>query len=283
MNADQLLFEHCTAKFADNTQCCVPVFDVTHELPLCPEHARKKDNYQRKSQESKPKKARKKAVSPTVPRPKAKSRPKKRKRPPPSASPLPPPPPPLPVVTLSSPVPPHASAVPQPMKDSRNANLNDATAHFANQIINDSHAKTLNNLNVPPSSSNAANLNLGLGLGSLGLGNSLKVDITDHEVFASLDPTEHDFGNVLNNLPADAFNDLFIGKDDIFKDFEALIDPNDAFGSWDFEVGQISCWITFALFFIPVAFCLVLYFGRTFFWILLLIKTLILDIYGWFR
>lgn len=40
-NVDQLLFEHCTAKFADNTQCCAPVFDITHEMPLCREHARK--------------------------------------------------------------------------------------------------------------------------------------------------------------------------------------------------------------------------------------------------
>lgn len=41
-NVDQLLYEHCTAKFSDNTQCCVPVFDICHELPLCPEHARKR-------------------------------------------------------------------------------------------------------------------------------------------------------------------------------------------------------------------------------------------------
>jgi hypothetical protein len=41
-NVDQLLFEHCTAKFSDNTQCCVPVFDICHELPLCVEHARKR-------------------------------------------------------------------------------------------------------------------------------------------------------------------------------------------------------------------------------------------------
>ena len=40
-NVEQLLFEHCTAKFSDNTQCCVPVFDSSHELPLCSEHARK--------------------------------------------------------------------------------------------------------------------------------------------------------------------------------------------------------------------------------------------------
>lgn len=41
-NSEQVLFSYCTAKFADNTQCSVPVFDITHELPLCPEHARKR-------------------------------------------------------------------------------------------------------------------------------------------------------------------------------------------------------------------------------------------------
>ena len=41
-NIDQLLFEHCTAKFSDNTQCCIPVFDICHELPLCFEHAKKR-------------------------------------------------------------------------------------------------------------------------------------------------------------------------------------------------------------------------------------------------
>lgn len=39
---EQHLFRHCTAKFADNTQCSVPVFDVRHELPLCREHALKR-------------------------------------------------------------------------------------------------------------------------------------------------------------------------------------------------------------------------------------------------
>ena len=40
-NVDQQLFDYCTAKFSNNTQCCVPVFDIRHELPLCPEHAAK--------------------------------------------------------------------------------------------------------------------------------------------------------------------------------------------------------------------------------------------------
>ena len=40
-NVDQQLFEYCTAKFADNTQCCHPVIDLKHELPLCMVHGLK--------------------------------------------------------------------------------------------------------------------------------------------------------------------------------------------------------------------------------------------------
>lgn len=42
LNTDQRLFHPCTAKFADNSQCRVPVFDISHELPLCREHAWKR-------------------------------------------------------------------------------------------------------------------------------------------------------------------------------------------------------------------------------------------------
>lgn len=83
LNKDQKLFHPCTAKFSDNSQCRVPVFDISHELPLCREHAWKRvslhtihtrhlntfnsiyifnrvifpqDNYNRISQEQKPKK-----------------------------------------------------------------------------------------------------------------------------------------------------------------------------------------------------------------------------------
>ncbi|XP_055849151.1 uncharacterized protein LOC129914110 [Episyrphus balteatus] len=54
-NVDQHLFLPCTAKFADNTQCRIPVFDISHELPLCREHGWKRDNYNRIVQEQRPK------------------------------------------------------------------------------------------------------------------------------------------------------------------------------------------------------------------------------------
>ncbi|XP_046397953.1 uncharacterized protein LOC124164590 isoform X2 [Ischnura elegans] len=77
-NVDQLLFEHCTAKFADNTQCCAPVFDVSRDTPLCPEHARKRDNYDRMCAEIKPKRARKKAKPSAMTRPSKRGKKKRR-------------------------------------------------------------------------------------------------------------------------------------------------------------------------------------------------------------
>lgn len=76
-NTDQVLFSYCTAKFADNTQCSVPVFDIFHELPLCVEHARKRDNY-KMNQEAKPKKLRKKVKSSAMIRPQKRNKKKKK-------------------------------------------------------------------------------------------------------------------------------------------------------------------------------------------------------------
>ncbi|XP_030637665.1 INO80 complex subunit D-B [Chanos chanos] len=46
-NRSQQLFSSCTARFADGAQCSVPVFDITHQTPLCDEHAKKMDNFLR--------------------------------------------------------------------------------------------------------------------------------------------------------------------------------------------------------------------------------------------
>ncbi|XP_078480756.1 INO80 complex subunit D [Lampetra planeri] len=47
LNRSQQLFVSCTAKFADGQQCSIPVFDITHQTPLCEEHAKKMDNFLR--------------------------------------------------------------------------------------------------------------------------------------------------------------------------------------------------------------------------------------------
>lgn len=41
LNRSQQLFASCTARFADGQQCSIPVFDITHQTPLCEEHAKK--------------------------------------------------------------------------------------------------------------------------------------------------------------------------------------------------------------------------------------------------
>uniref|UniRef100_A0A3B4CXM9 KANL2-like probable zinc-finger domain-containing protein n=1 Tax=Pygocentrus nattereri TaxID=42514 RepID=A0A3B4CXM9_PYGNA len=47
LNRSQQLFSSCTARFADGQQCSVPVFDITHQTPLCDEHAKKMDDFLR--------------------------------------------------------------------------------------------------------------------------------------------------------------------------------------------------------------------------------------------
>uniref|UniRef100_A0A8C1MU12 INO80 complex subunit Da n=1 Tax=Cyprinus carpio TaxID=7962 RepID=A0A8C1MU12_CYPCA len=47
LNRSQQLFSSCTARFADGQQCSVPVFDITHQTPLCDEHAKKMRNFLR--------------------------------------------------------------------------------------------------------------------------------------------------------------------------------------------------------------------------------------------
>lgn len=90
---DQCLFDCCTAKFADNTQCDVPVVDVQHELPLCAEHARKRDNYDRQSAVVRPKKQRRKMKPSAMIRPQRRSKKRRReKQPQPVTVPTPPPP-----------------------------------------------------------------------------------------------------------------------------------------------------------------------------------------------
>ncbi|KAG8432738.1 hypothetical protein GDO86_017107 [Hymenochirus boettgeri] len=80
-NTSQQLFSSCTAKFADGQQCSVPVFDITHQTPLCEEHAKKMDNFlrgdnSRKVQHQQQRKPRKKTKPPAL----TKKHKKKRRR-----------------------------------------------------------------------------------------------------------------------------------------------------------------------------------------------------------
>lgn len=80
-NIDQQLFDYCTAKTVDNVQCCIPVIDLTHELPLCVKHAREVDeNYKIEDEEIKPKRPRKKTKPSALTRPPKKGKKKKNQR-----------------------------------------------------------------------------------------------------------------------------------------------------------------------------------------------------------
>nr|XP_015214924.1 PREDICTED: INO80 complex subunit D [Lepisosteus oculatus] len=81
LNRSQQLFSSCTAKFADGQQCSIPVFDITHQTPLCEEHAKKMDNFlrgdgNRRVQHQQPRKPRKKTKPPAL----TKKHKKKRRR-----------------------------------------------------------------------------------------------------------------------------------------------------------------------------------------------------------
>ncbi|XP_042206626.1 uncharacterized protein LOC121855629 isoform X2 [Homarus americanus] len=69
-NVDQQLFTHCTARQPDNTLCRVPVFDVSHELPLCSQHSKTQENNVKMVLEEtpKPKRSRKKNKMPILSR-----------------------------------------------------------------------------------------------------------------------------------------------------------------------------------------------------------------------
>uniref|UniRef100_H0VI45 KANL2-like probable zinc-finger domain-containing protein n=1 Tax=Cavia porcellus TaxID=10141 RepID=H0VI45_CAVPO len=71
LSRSQQLFSSCTARFADGQQCAVPVFDITHQTPLCEEHAKKMDDFlrgdsSRKVQHQQPRKPRKKTKPPAL-------------------------------------------------------------------------------------------------------------------------------------------------------------------------------------------------------------------------
>ncbi|KAG7271400.1 hypothetical protein CRUP_031212 [Coryphaenoides rupestris] len=81
LNRSQQLFSSCTAKFADGQQCSIPVFDITHQTPLCEEHAKKMDNFlrgdgNRRVQQQQQRKPRKKTKPPAL----TKKHKKKRRR-----------------------------------------------------------------------------------------------------------------------------------------------------------------------------------------------------------
>ncbi|XP_050669564.1 uncharacterized protein LOC126968593 [Leptidea sinapis] len=80
--ADQRLYASCAAVFAGGERCKQPLLPLQEQLPLCAEHAWKRDNYEMLCRESKPQKIRKRAWGPSgrAPRPPRPPRKPKRRR-----------------------------------------------------------------------------------------------------------------------------------------------------------------------------------------------------------
>lgn len=214
-NVDQLMFEHCTAKFADNTQCCTPVFDISHELPLCIEHARKRDNYNKMTSEPKVKKPRKKTKPSALTRPPKRGKKKKKQ-----------------VASGSG-----KSPVPSSADESRSSFKYSVESSQLNTSDN-----CLNTESIEDDMSNQLEPDLGNDLeGQLSPGTDLPLDAADLANQASHLLEEHDFTDVLNKIPEDAFNDLFSEpKNGDFLPTEELVRALSAVGKDCKQMGKIS-------------------------------------------
>jgi len=212
-NVDQLLFEHCTAKFSDNTQCCVPVFDICHELPLCLEHARKRDNYDRMCAETKPKKVRKKAKPSAMTRPSKRGKKKRRLQRPPE-------PPPtglldaqaeqqdqceMDVGATASP----AEIVEHYVKQEAVDNLVTGQDLQPEPIKEEHQSVDQHQHQQQQQQQQQQEVAVEVEEEVLAMAEELPLDTADLANQASRLLEEHDLTNVLNQIPADAFNDLF--------------------------------------------------------------------------
>ncbi|XP_049877463.1 uncharacterized protein LOC126374787 [Pectinophora gossypiella] len=84
LEPEQRLYAACAAVFAGGARCMQPLLPLQDQTPLCAEHAWKRDNYDKISRDSRPKKPApvRKRVWPPPPRPPRRA--KRRRRPPPA-------------------------------------------------------------------------------------------------------------------------------------------------------------------------------------------------------
>lgn len=236
-NVDQQLFDYCTAKFADNTQCCTPVFDIRHELPLCMEHAMKADNYSKdQDSEYKQKRARKKTKPSALTRPPRKGKKKKNARKPPR--PQKPSPPSEPTGITGMPVSVSATTTVKEPPPPPTPSSGGGTSQYTTPQPEESIKNTVSPVTVPPKPQNSPPVAAigGVQVTSRQEKNSLSelsenmlggVDNFNTELpleQASKLLEEPDFQDVFNKLPDEAFN-LF-GKNGDFnptsEEFEEL-------------------------------------------------------------
>ncbi|KAG1682113.1 INO80 complex subunit D [Nymphon striatum] len=209
-NGDQLLFKHCTAKYSDNSPCSAPVIDICQGLPLCPEHARKFDDYNRTASEPKNKKSKRKQKPATIAKSPKRNKKKKRVQPGRGSK------------TISSQI---------VLTDSESlpATSETASENGMQSTINlsvDGDSQSIDNdicrsTDVPPDDlsnelrthldSELENELVDEHLSPEDMENSLELPLDTAELAnqASRLLEEHDFTEVLNKIPDDAFYDLF--------------------------------------------------------------------------
>ncbi|KAM3962495.1 LOW QUALITY PROTEIN: uncharacterized protein ACR2FA_003398 [Aphomia sociella] len=194
---EQRLYAACAAVFAGGARCKQPLLPLQDQTPLCPEHAWKRDNYDKLSRDCRPKKAaRKRAwVAPVRPprRAKRRRRPARPRRPPALVPALAP-----------APAPTHGNAtapVTAPTQQTPHATLT-APPHSDQSL---SEINVCSNSSTYDSSEDAA-------MGALSENEYIPVASNSHELEVEVEQVPHDDildPAVLSQIPDEAFTEFF--------------------------------------------------------------------------
>ncbi|CAH0383776.1 unnamed protein product [Bemisia tabaci] len=183
-SVDQQLFSHCSGKLNDNTQCHNPVFDIKNTFPLCPVHAKQIQDQPPIMHSIQVKKSKKKSKSLM-----SRHRGKKRRK----------------IFSSDTNSSTSTSDIPEsftPMTQVPSV-INAASA----MIMRHGEEVFLTDASVPVHSSD-----LDSNVSSHCEMVQLEAEVTEELVNSRILDDHEDLTTVLNQLPADAFNDLFSDK-----------------------------------------------------------------------
>ncbi|CAH2983327.1 unnamed protein product [Chilo suppressalis] len=172
---EQRLYAACAAVFAGGARCKQPLLPLQDQTPLCPEHAWKRDNYDKLARDCRPKKTVRKRIWAAPARPPRKA--KRRRRPPVR------PPPPAP-----RPRSPHAIAAQTPTAEQSLSEIN-----------------VCSNSSAYDSSEDAA-------MGALSENEYITVANSSHDLEVEVEHAPHDDildPSVLSQIPDEAFTEFF--------------------------------------------------------------------------
>lgn len=229
-NVDQQMFEFCTAKNTDNTQCCMPVIDLRHDIPLCFPHAAQAELAKKEEAAEVKKRPRKKTKPPALTRPPRKGKKKKGK----NARPQKPMPPDKPTGDISMPetVPlPMDIMPPEPTPSVPPADSAPTITQPPNILPSAAPvAASGSRPSAAGSTGRVSKGSRGLELGSVDLEETLGSEF-DKQFELPLEQAsrlleEQDFQEVFNKIPDDAFTDIFSMADKNGEREEVLEEEN---------------------------------------------------------